>query len=125
MAESSPEPGRLLSARFHRYNQTVICLSAPLIAAECIALLCCECVIRRISIIQLTFTLVYIIMRLSCWCFSAVFYVERTRQHCWRCSNVTFQCSEHSLCLLWIQTIKDQLALLSASLQFKHKSLLL
>lgn len=49
----------------------------------------------------------------SCQHAFTVFYVERTRQHCWRCSNVTFQCSEHSLCLLWIQTIKDQLALLT------------
>ncbi|XP_073802330.1 ceramide kinase isoform X2 [Danio rerio] len=49
----------------------------------------------------------------SCQHAFTVYYVERTRQHCWRCSNVTFQCSEHSLCLLWIQTIKEQLALLT------------
>ncbi|XP_016147285.1 ceramide kinase-like [Sinocyclocheilus grahami] len=42
-----------------------------------------------------------------------VFYVERMRQHCWRCSNVTFHCSEHSMCLLWVQTIREQLALLT------------
>uniref|UniRef100_A0A8C2I6S0 Ceramide kinase n=1 Tax=Cyprinus carpio TaxID=7962 RepID=A0A8C2I6S0_CYPCA len=42
-----------------------------------------------------------------------VFYVERTRQHCWWCSNVTFHCSDHSLCLLWVQTIREQLALLT------------
>lgn len=42
-----------------------------------------------------------------------VFYIERMRQHCWRCSNVTFHCSEHSTCLLWVQTIREQLALLT------------
>ncbi|XP_051547542.1 ceramide kinase isoform X2 [Myxocyprinus asiaticus] len=41
-----------------------------------------------------------------------VFYVERMRQHCWRCSDVTFHCSEWAVCLLWVQTIREQLALL-------------
>lgn len=42
-----------------------------------------------------------------------VTYVERTRQHCWRCSDVTFHCPERALCLLWVETIKEQLALLT------------
>ncbi|XP_051547541.1 ceramide kinase isoform X1 [Myxocyprinus asiaticus] len=42
-----------------------------------------------------------------------VFYVERMRQHCWRCSDVTFHCSEWAVCLLWVQTIREQLALLT------------
>uniref|UniRef100_A0A8C2CFE6 Ceramide kinase n=1 Tax=Cyprinus carpio TaxID=7962 RepID=A0A8C2CFE6_CYPCA len=49
----------------------------------------------------------------SCQHAFTVFYVERVRQHCWRCSNVTFHCSEHSMCLLWVQTIREQLALLT------------
>ncbi|XP_051544712.1 ceramide kinase-like [Myxocyprinus asiaticus] len=42
-----------------------------------------------------------------------VFYVERTRRHCWRCRDVTFHCSEWSVCLLWVQTIREQLSLLT------------
>ncbi|TRY59243.1 hypothetical protein DNTS_026382 [Danionella cerebrum] len=42
-----------------------------------------------------------------------VFYVKRTRQHCWQCSEVTFHCSEHSICLLWLQSIREQLGLLT------------
>ncbi|XP_055047456.2 ceramide kinase [Misgurnus anguillicaudatus] len=42
-----------------------------------------------------------------------VTYVERTRQHCWRCSDVTFHCPERALCLLWVETIREQLALLT------------
>uniref|UniRef100_A0A671R243 Ceramide kinase-like n=1 Tax=Sinocyclocheilus anshuiensis TaxID=1608454 RepID=A0A671R243_9TELE len=66
-----------------------------------------------ILIMQVTFYLVFGIMWHFHLCFSAVFYVERMRQHCWRCSNVTFHCSEHSMCLLWVQTIREQLALLT------------
>lgn len=50
---------------------------------------------------------------LSCLFWFIVSYVERTRQHCWRCSEVTFHCPEQALCLLWVQTIREQLALLS------------
>ncbi|KAA0721185.1 Ceramide kinase [Triplophysa tibetana] len=49
----------------------------------------------------------------SCQHAFTVSYVERTRQHCWRCSEVTFHCPELALCLLWVQTIREQLALLT------------
>ncbi|XP_036373884.1 ceramide kinase-like isoform X2 [Megalops cyprinoides] len=43
-----------------------------------------------------------------------VSYVERARQHRWRCSDVTFHCSDSALCLQWIQSIREQLALLTS-----------
>ncbi|XP_051974746.1 ceramide kinase-like isoform X2 [Xyrauchen texanus] len=49
----------------------------------------------------------------SCQHAFTVFYVERTTQHCWRCRNVTFQCSERAVCLLWVQTIRELLSLLT------------
>ncbi|XP_066525724.1 ceramide kinase [Hoplias malabaricus] len=42
-----------------------------------------------------------------------VSYVERTLKHCWRCTEVTFRCSDTKLCLQWVQTIREQLALLT------------
>ncbi|XP_071260684.1 ceramide kinase-like isoform X2 [Salvelinus alpinus] len=42
-----------------------------------------------------------------------VSYVERARQHRWRCSDVTFHCSEGVLCQQWIQTIREQLTALT------------
>ncbi|KAL2102260.1 hypothetical protein ACEWY4_001428 [Coilia grayii] len=42
-----------------------------------------------------------------------VFYVERTRQHRWRCRSVTFHCPDWGLCQQWIQTIEEQLSLLT------------
>ncbi|KAK6309308.1 hypothetical protein J4Q44_G00207710 [Coregonus suidteri] len=41
-----------------------------------------------------------------------VSYVERVRQHRWRCSDVTFHCPEGALCQQWVQTIREQLAAL-------------
>lgn len=42
-----------------------------------------------------------------------VFYVERTSRHRWRCNDVTFYCPEGALCQQWVQTIREQLALLT------------
>ncbi|XP_067091031.1 ceramide kinase isoform X2 [Osmerus mordax] len=42
-----------------------------------------------------------------------VSFVERTRRHRWRCRDVTFFCPEGALCQLWVQTIREQLALLT------------
>ncbi|KAK2858847.1 hypothetical protein Q5P01_003467 [Channa striata] len=42
-----------------------------------------------------------------------VFYVKRTRQHQWRCSEVTFHCASQGLCEQWIQVIAEQLSLLA------------
>ncbi|XP_029908952.1 ceramide kinase-like isoform X2 [Myripristis murdjan] len=42
-----------------------------------------------------------------------VSYVERTRQHRWRCSEVTFQCPEGALCRLWVSSITEQLQALA------------
>ncbi|XP_042259391.1 ceramide kinase [Thunnus maccoyii] len=41
-----------------------------------------------------------------------VSYVRRTRQHQWRCSNVTFHCANQGLCEQWIQVINEQLSFL-------------
>ncbi|XP_061109014.1 ceramide kinase-like isoform X1 [Conger conger] len=40
-----------------------------------------------------------------------VSYVERGRQHRWRCSDVTFHCSDWTLCQQWAQSIREQLLL--------------
>ncbi|XP_070785292.1 ceramide kinase [Enoplosus armatus] len=42
-----------------------------------------------------------------------VSYVRRTRQHQWRCSDVTFHCANQGLCEQWIQLINEQLTLLT------------
>ncbi|XP_040886205.1 ceramide kinase isoform X2 [Toxotes jaculatrix] len=42
-----------------------------------------------------------------------VSYVRRTRQHQWRCSDVTFHCADQALCEQWIQAISEQLSLLT------------
>ncbi|GAA6233322.1 ceramide kinase-like [Lates japonicus] len=42
-----------------------------------------------------------------------VSYVRRTRQHQWRCSDVTFHCANQALCEQWIQVINEQLSLLT------------
>uniref|UniRef100_A0A4W6E7F3 DAGKc domain-containing protein n=1 Tax=Lates calcarifer TaxID=8187 RepID=A0A4W6E7F3_LATCA len=42
---------------------------------------------------------------------STVSYVRRTRQHQWRCSDVTFHCANQALCEQWIQVINEQLTL--------------
>ncbi|XP_073336894.1 ceramide kinase [Pagrus major] len=42
-----------------------------------------------------------------------VSHVRRTRQHQWRCSDVTFHCANQGLCEQWIQLINEQLSLLS------------
>ncbi|XP_030638566.1 ceramide kinase [Chanos chanos] len=49
-----------------------------------------------------------------------VSYVERMRGHRWRCSEVTFHCTDWRLCQQWIQTIKEQLSQLTS----RPKSLL-
>ncbi|KAM9528753.1 ceramide kinase-like [Salvelinus alpinus] len=43
-----------------------------------------------------------------------VSYVERARQLRWRCSDVTFHCSEGALRQQWIQTIREQLTALTS-----------
>ncbi|XP_056133646.1 ceramide kinase [Lampris incognitus] len=42
-----------------------------------------------------------------------VFYIRRMRQHRWLCSDITFHCTNQRLCQQWIQTIDEQLSLLS------------
>ncbi|XP_070848552.1 ceramide kinase [Chaetodon trifascialis] len=49
-----------------------------------------------------------------------VSYVRRTRQHQWRCSDVTFRCANQGLCEQWIHVINEQLS----SLTNRPKSLL-
>ncbi|XP_074481751.1 ceramide kinase isoform X1 [Sebastes fasciatus] len=42
-----------------------------------------------------------------------VSYIRRTRQHQWRCSDVTFHSANEGLCEQWIQVINEQLSLLT------------
>lgn len=42
-----------------------------------------------------------------------VCYVRRTRQHQWRCSEVTFRSANQGLCEQWITVINEQLSLLT------------
>ncbi|XP_051916301.1 ceramide kinase-like isoform X1 [Hippocampus zosterae] len=42
-----------------------------------------------------------------------VSYVERCRQHRWRCAHVTFTCPQVALCHRWVNTIGEQLAAIS------------
>ncbi|XP_068573206.1 ceramide kinase [Cebidichthys violaceus] len=42
-----------------------------------------------------------------------VSYVRRTRQHQWRCSDVTFHSANEGLCEQWIQVINEQLSFLA------------
>ncbi|KPP68134.1 ceramide kinase-like, partial [Scleropages formosus] len=42
-----------------------------------------------------------------------VSYVDRGSRHRWRCSDVTFHCPDGALCHQWVQTIKEQLLLLT------------
>ncbi|CAI5635742.1 unnamed protein product [Oreochromis niloticus] len=49
-----------------------------------------------------------------------VSYVRRTRQHQWRCSEVTFHCANQALCEEWVQVTNEQLSLLTS----RPKSLL-
>ncbi|KAM4734218.1 ceramide kinase-like [Anableps anableps] len=39
-----------------------------------------------------------------------VLYVERCRQHHWRCAEVTFTCPDGVLCQNWVSRIREQLA---------------
>ncbi|XP_061532983.1 ceramide kinase-like [Phycodurus eques] len=43
-----------------------------------------------------------------------VSYVERCRQHRWRCADVTFACPQVALCHRWVSTIREQLAAISS-----------
>uniref|UniRef100_A0A3Q2Z9R4 Ceramide kinase n=1 Tax=Hippocampus comes TaxID=109280 RepID=A0A3Q2Z9R4_HIPCM len=43
-----------------------------------------------------------------------VSYVERCRQHRWRCAHVTFTCPQVALCHRWVNTIREQLAAISS-----------
>ncbi|MEQ2236284.1 hypothetical protein ILYODFUR_010993, partial [Ilyodon furcidens] len=43
-----------------------------------------------------------------------VSYVERCRQHRWRCAEVTFTCTEGALCQTWVSSIREQLASISS-----------
>uniref|UniRef100_A0A3Q1GNC9 Ceramide kinase n=1 Tax=Acanthochromis polyacanthus TaxID=80966 RepID=A0A3Q1GNC9_9TELE len=43
-----------------------------------------------------------------------VLYVERCRQHRWRCAEVTFTCSDGALCQHWISSIREQLATITS-----------
>ncbi|XP_036616097.1 ceramide kinase [Trichosurus vulpecula] len=38
-----------------------------------------------------------------------VYYVKRARRHRWRCSHVTFWCTDEPLCNQWIQTLRELL----------------
>ncbi|XP_038136455.1 ceramide kinase-like isoform X1 [Cyprinodon tularosa] len=42
-----------------------------------------------------------------------VSYVERCRQHRWRCAEVTFTCPDTELCWNWVRSIREQLASIS------------
>ncbi|KAJ8249890.1 hypothetical protein COCON_G00231060 [Conger conger] len=42
-----------------------------------------------------------------------VSYVERVKQHRWRCRDVTFQCADGAVCQQWIHSIRDQLSKLT------------
>uniref|UniRef100_A0A3B5B411 Ceramide kinase-like n=1 Tax=Stegastes partitus TaxID=144197 RepID=A0A3B5B411_9TELE len=42
-----------------------------------------------------------------------VSYVRRTRQHQWRCADVTFHCPSQELCEQWIRVTNEQLSLLT------------
>ncbi|KAM9845853.1 ceramide kinase [Aulostomus maculatus] len=46
-------------------------------------------------------------------CGFTVSYVRRTRQHQWRCSDVTFHCATPGLCEQWIKVINEQLSFLT------------
>ncbi|XP_029009857.1 ceramide kinase-like isoform X2 [Betta splendens] len=43
-----------------------------------------------------------------------VLYVERSGQHRWRCAEVTFTCSDTTLCQRWISNIREQLAAIAS-----------
>uniref|UniRef100_A0A3B5M8N1 DAGKc domain-containing protein n=1 Tax=Xiphophorus couchianus TaxID=32473 RepID=A0A3B5M8N1_9TELE len=43
----------------------------------------------------------------------AVSYVRRTRQHLWRCADVTFHCADQQICEQWIQVTNEQLSILT------------
>ncbi|KAM6984747.1 ceramide kinase [Aplochiton taeniatus] len=59
-------------------------------------------------------------MRLTSFLTDVFLYVERARQHRWRCSDITFHCTSEVLAQQWVQTINEQLFLLSS----RPKSLL-
>uniref|UniRef100_A0A674B6H7 Ceramide kinase n=1 Tax=Salmo trutta TaxID=8032 RepID=A0A674B6H7_SALTR len=42
-----------------------------------------------------------------------VSYTERTKHHCWRCKDIIFHCLDEAQCQQWVQTINNQLSLLS------------
>ncbi|RXM27958.1 Ceramide kinase [Acipenser ruthenus] len=46
-------------------------------------------------------------------CAFTVSYVEKTGQHRWRCSNMTFFCSDETICQQWVRKLKEQLSLLT------------
>lgn len=54
-------------------------------------------------------------------CLLSVMYVDRCRQHRWRCAEVTFTCSDEALCQRWVSSIRDQLSTISKTL---HQHLL-
>ncbi|KAK2842734.1 hypothetical protein Q5P01_012934 [Channa striata] len=43
-----------------------------------------------------------------------VLYVERCRQHRWRCAEVTFTCPDVALCQRWVSSIREQLAAITS-----------
>ncbi|KAM9327512.1 ceramide kinase [Pholidichthys leucotaenia] len=43
-----------------------------------------------------------------------VSYVRRTRQHQWRCSDVTFHCADPGLCEQWVRVTNEQLSILAS-----------
>uniref|UniRef100_A0A7N6AL69 DAGKc domain-containing protein n=1 Tax=Anabas testudineus TaxID=64144 RepID=A0A7N6AL69_ANATE len=43
-----------------------------------------------------------------------VMYVERCRQHRWRCAEVTFTCSDVALCQRWVSSIREQLVTITS-----------
>lgn len=49
-----------------------------------------------------------------------VTYVERARQHRWRCRDITFHCTNETTAQQWVQTINERLSSLSS----RPKSLL-
>lgn len=50
----------------------------------------------------------------------SVSYVERGRNHRWRCVEVTFTCPDGALCQHWVNSIREQLAVLSTTSLHKN-----
>lgn len=66
---------------------------------------------QKISAYILFLNVSHALLILFCVC--TVSYVRRTKQHQWRCRDVTFHCASHGLCEQWVQVVSEQLSFLS------------